>query len=258
MIRSGNPALKESTFLDLGSGTVVSRDGGAMTLNGTVNKTGFLLLLSILTAAFAWNQSVVVGANGEAAVSSALTGYAVGGAIGGLILALITVFKKTWAPITAPLYALVEGFFLGAISAVFEMKFPGIVFQAVLLTFGTLFALLMAYRSGLIKATENFKLGIVAATGGIALVYLATIVLGFFNIQIPMIHGNGLVGIGFSLFVVVIAALNLVLDFDFIESGVEQGAPKYMEWYGAFGLMVTLVWLYIEFLRLLSKLQSRD
>jgi len=127
----------------------------------------------------------------------------------------------------------------------------------VLLTFCTLFALLFAYRSGLIKATENFKLGVVAATGGIFLVYLATIVLGFFGINIPMIHESGIVGIGFSLFVVVIAALNLVLDFDFIETGVEQGAPKYMEWYGAFGLMVTLVWLYIEFLRLLSKLQSR-
>ncbi len=251
MIRSGNPALKESTFLDLGSGTVVSRDGGAMTLNGTVNKTGVLLLLCVLTAAFAWNQ-----VSSEAGIVNAGP-YVWGGAIGGLILALITTFKKTWAPITAPMYALVEGFFLGAISAMFELRFPGIVFQAVLLTFGTLFALLFAYRSGLIKATENFKLGVVAATGGIFLVYLATIVLGFFGINIPMIHENGLVGIAFSLFVVVIAALNLVLDFDFIENGVEQGAPKYMEWYGAFGLMVTLVWLYIEFLRLLSKLQSR-
>ncbi len=251
MIRSGNPALKESTFLDLGSGTVVSRDGGAMTLNGTVNKTGVLLLLCVITAAFAWMQVSTPAGVANAGV------YVWGGAIGGLVLALITTFKKTWAPITAPLYALVEGFFLGAISAMFEQRFPGIVFQAVLLTFGTLFALLFAYRSGLIKATENFKLGVVAATGGIFLVYLATIVLGLFGINIPMIHDNGIVGIGFSLFVVVIAALNLVLDFDFIENGVEQGAPKYMEWYGAFGLMVTLVWLYIEFLRLLSKLQSR-
>ena len=172
-----------------------------------------------------------------------------GGAIGGFILAMVTIFKKTWAPVTAPLYALVEGFFLGSISAMYELRFDGIVFQAVMLTFGTLFALLMAYRSGLIKATENFKLGVIAATGGIALVYLATIVLGFFGINIPLIHESGIVGIGFSLFVIVIAALNLVLDFDFIENGVEQGAPKYMEWYGAFGLMVTLVWLYIEFLR---------
>lgn len=251
MIRSGNPALKESTFLDLGSGTVVSRDGGAMTLNGTVTKTGILVLLAVITAAFAWMQVSSTAGAGNASI------YVWGGAIGGLVLALVTVFKKQWSPVTAPMYALVEGFFLGAISALFEMRFPGIVFQAVLLTFGTLFALLFAYRSGLIKATENFKLGVVAATGGIALVYLATIVLGFFNINIPMIHESGIVGIGFSLFVVVIAALNLVLDFDFIENGVEQGAPKYMEWYGAFGLMVTLVWLYIEFLRLLSKLQSR-
>ena len=257
MIRSGNPALKESTFLDLGSGAVVSRDSGAMTLNGTVNKTGLLLLLSVLTAAFAWNQSITVGADGVATVAPGVVGYMLGGAIGGFILAMVTVFKKTWAPVTAPLYALVEGFFLGSISAMYELRFDGIVFQAVLLTFGTLFALLMAYRSGLIKATENFKLGVFAATGGIALVYLATIVLGLFGINIPMIHESGMVGIGFSLFVIVIAALNLVLDFDFIENGVEQGAPKYMEWYGAFGLMVTLVWLYIEFLRLLSKLNSR-
>jgi uncharacterized YccA/Bax inhibitor family protein len=257
MIRSGNPALKESTFLDLGSGAVVSRDAGAMTLNGTVNKTGVLLLLAVLTAAFAWSQSVAVGPDGIPTVAPGVVGYMLGGAIGGFILALITIFKKTWAPVTAPLYALVEGFFLGSISAMYELRFDGIVFQAVLLTFGTLFALLMAYRSGLIKATENFKLGVVAATGGIFLVYLATMVLGFFNINIPLIHESGIVGIGFSLFVIVIAALNLVLDFDFIENGVEQGAPKYMEWYGAFGLMVTLVWLYLEFLRLLSKLNSR-
>ena len=258
MIRSGNPALKESTFLDLGSGTVVSRDAGAMTLNGTVNKTGILLLLSVLTAAFAWTQSVVTGPDGTAMVAPGVTIYALGGAIGGFILAMVTVFKKTWSPVTAPLYALVEGFFLGAISAVFELKYPGIVFQAVVLTFGTLGALLAAYRSGLIRATENFKLGVVAATGGIALVYLVSMGLRLFGKDIPLIHESGLVGIGFSLFVVVIAALNLVLDFDFIENGVEKGAPKYMEWYAAFGLLVTLVWLYLEILRLLSKLQSRN
>lgn len=254
MFRSGNPTLQESTFLDLASGSVVRRDGDAMTLSGTINKTGLLLLLAVLTAAFAWSHTL--GPDDKLLPGAAI--YLWGGALGGFALALLTTFKKTWAPVTAPLYALLEGFFLGAISAAFEARFPGIVFQAVLLTFGTLFALLFAYRSGLIKATENFKLGVVAATGGIALVYLATIVLGFFNVSVPFIHESGLVGIGFSLFVVVIAALNLVLDFDFIETGVEQGAPKYMEWYGAFGLMVTLVWLYIEFLRLLSKLQSRD
>ncbi|PPU93014.1 Bax inhibitor-1/YccA family protein [Xanthomonas albilineans] len=257
-MRSGNPALKESTFLDLGSGAVIARDGGAMTLNGTINKTGALLLLTVLTAAFAWSQSLSVDAAGREIVAPGVIGYVLGGAIGGFVLALITTLKKNWSPITAPLYALVEGFFLGSISALYEHRFNGIVLQAVMLTFGTLFALLFAYRSGMIKATENFKLGVVAATGGIALVYLVTAVLGLFHIQIPYIHGSGTVGIVFSLFVVVVAALNLVLDFDLIENGVKQGAPKYMEWYGAFGLMVTLVWLYIEFLRLLSKLQSRN
>ena len=253
-MRSGNPALKESTFLDLGSGTVVSRPDQAMTLNGTVNRTVILLALAVLTAAFAWNQAF--GPDGMPSPGFAL--YAWGGAIGGLVLALVTVFKKEWAPVTAPLYAIAQGFFLGAISALYNHLYQGIVVQAVMLTFGTLLALLFAYRSGFIKATENFKLGVFAATGGIALVYLATIVLRMFGKDIPLIHESGIVGIGFSLFVVVIAALNLVLDFDFIETGIERGAPKYMEWYGAFGLMVTLVWLYIEFLRLLAKLQSRD
>ena len=251
MMRSGNPALKESTFLDLGTGSIVRDDGNVMTLNGTVNKTGLLLLLCVFTAAFAWSQvSTPAGIVGAGP-------YMWGGAIGGLVLALVTIFKKEWSPVTAPMYAIVEGLFLGAISAMYNHMYEGIVMQAVLLTFGTLFAMLFCYRSGLIKATENFKMGVAAATGGIFLVYLASMVLGMFGIQIPMIHESGLVGIGFSLVVVVVAALNLVLDFDFIETGVEKGAPKYMEWYGAFGLIVTLVWLYIEFLRLLSKLQSR-
>ena len=253
MMRSGNPALKESTFLDLGSGTLVQGDTGAMTLNGTVNKTGFLLLLTVLTAAFAWSQAF--GADGQLAPGFA--GYVWGGAIGGLVIALVTVFKKQWAPFTAPLYALVEGFFLGAISALYSHLYEGIVFQAVGLTFGTLAALLLAYRSGLIKATENFKLGVVAATGGIFLLYLVNIVMGFFGHSIGFIHEGGTFGILFSAFVVVIAALILVLDFDFIERGAEQGAPKYMEWYGAFGLLVTLIWLYLEILRLLGKLNSR-
>ena len=253
-MRSSNPALKADIFLDSGTGAMLRRDPGAMTLNGTVNKTGLLLLLAVLTAAWSWQASL--GPMGEMLPAGRL--YLIGGAIGGFVLALVTIFKTQWAPVTAPLYALVEGLFLGAVSAMYEARFDGIVLQAVILTFGTLFALLAAYRSGLIRATENFKLGVAAATGGIALVYLATIVLGFFGINIPYIHESGLIGIGFSLFVVVIAALNLVMDFDFIESGVEAGTPKYMEWYGAFGLMVTLVWLYLEFLRLLSKLQSRD
>ncbi|UHQ18359.1 Bax inhibitor-1/YccA family protein [Lysobacter sp. KIS68-7] len=252
MLRTGNPALKETTFLDLSSGTVVSRDGEAMTLNGTVHRTAVLLFLAVLTAAFAWN-SVAIGPEGPSANFGL---YLWGGLIGGLVFAFATIFKPAWSPVTAPLYALFEGLFLGAISALYDARFNGIVLQAVMLTTGTLFALLFAYRSGLIKATENFKLGVVAATGGIALIYLATIALSFFGIRIPYIHESGLIGIGFSLFVVVVAALNLVLDFDFIEQGVERGAPKHMEWYGAFGLMVTLVWLYVEFLRLLAKLRK--
>ena len=254
MMRSGNPALKESTFLDLGSGTLVQGDTGAMTLNGTVNKTAFLLVLTLAGALFTWSQFSAAMAAGN---PGAVMPYVWGGAIGGFIVALVTVFKKQWAPVTAPLYAALEGLFLGAVSAMFELRFPGIVMQAVGLTFGTLAALLFAYRSGVIKATENFKMGVVAATGGIALLYLASFVLGFFNINVPVIHDASWLGIAFSLFVVVVAALNLVLDFDFIETGVAQRAPKYMEWYGAFGLMVTLVWLYVEFLRLLSKIQQR-
>jgi uncharacterized YccA/Bax inhibitor family protein len=253
-MRSGNPVLKDSTFLDLSSGSVVSNDSGTMTLNGTVNKTGFLLLLTIMTAAYAWSQTMTP--SGEVAPGAMV--YLWGGCIGGFVLAMVTTFKKEWSPVTAPLYALVEGFCLGAISAIYNAKFQGTVLQAVMLTFGITFALLFAYRSGLIRATENFKLGVAAATGGIFLIYMATMVLGFFGIHIPYIHESGLIGIGFSLVVVVIASLNLVLDFDFIEQGVEARAPKYMEWYGAFGLMVTLVWLYLELLRLLSKLQSRN
>jgi len=181
-----------------------------------------------------------------------------GGLIGGLVMALVISFKPTTAPFLAPVYALLEGLFLGAISAAFEVAYPGIVMQAVALTFGTLGTLLFAYRTGVIRATENFKLGVTAATGGIFLVYMASWIMGFFGVSMPFIHESGLIGIGFSVFVVIIAALNLVLDFDFIENGVERGAPKFMEWYAAFGLLVTLVWLYIEILRLLSKLQSRN
>jgi uncharacterized YccA/Bax inhibitor family protein len=223
-----------------------------MTIQGTVNKTGIMLLLLIIPAMYVWNQFFATGGNPASVIP-----FTIGGAIGGLIVAMVTIFKQTWAPVTAPLYAILEGAFLGGISAIFEAQYPGIVLQAVLLTFGTAFGLLMAYRSGLIQATENFKLGVAAATGGIFLVYLATFILGFFNINIPYIHGSGTIGIAFSVFVVIIAALNLVLDFDFIESGAERGAPKYMEWFAAFGLMVTLIWLYIEILRLLAKLASR-
>lgn len=252
-MRSGNPVLSDSTFLDLGSGAVLSRPADAMTLNGTIAKTGFLLFLTVLTAAFAWNQSVTA-----AGPTPAAQVYLWGGLIGGLVLALVTIFKKEWSPVTAPIYALMEGFFLGAFSGVVAHFYQGIVMQAVMLTFGTLFAMLFAYRTGLIKVTDKFRAGVVAATGGIMLIYLATLALGFFGINIPYIHESGLIGIGFSLFVVVIAALNLVLDFDLIDTGVNAGAPKYMEWFGGFALLVTLIWLYVEFVRLLMKLQSRD
>ena len=250
-MRSGNPALGQNTFLDIGSGRMVGTDQ-AMTLNGTVNKTGLLLVLIMISAMYTW--SLYTGPESASAIVPLL----LTGGIGGLIVALVTIFKKEWAPVTAPIYALLEGLLLGGLSAMLEARFPGIVIQAVGLTFGTLGALLLAYRSGLIRATENFKLGVVAATGGIFLLYLVNMAMGFFGHSIGFIHNSGWMGIGFSAFVVVIAALNLVLDFDFIEKGVESGAPKYMEWYGAFGLIVTLVWLYLEILRLLSKLQSRN
>jgi len=239
-LRSGNPALTSKIFLELGRADTAN----AMTIQGTVNKTGLALLLLMASATLTWN-------------SPEASGLIWVGALGGFIVALITIFNKTAAPYTVPVYAVLEGLFLGGISRIFESMNPGIVQQAVFLTFGTLGALLLAYRSGLIKATENFKLGVTAATGGIAFVYLVSIVMGFFGIHFSMIHSSGPMGILFSAFVVVIAALNLVMDFDFIEEGAENGAPKYMEWYAAFGLLVTLIWLYLEILRLLAKLRKR-
>jgi uncharacterized YccA/Bax inhibitor family protein len=257
-MRSGNPALNDKTFLDIGSGAVFAGESTTMTIGGTVNKAALMLLMLVVAAAWTWSMVGSVGSAGEGiAVSPWLVPAAGIGFIGSLAAFIALLFKKTWAPVLAPAYAVFEGLVLGAISAFFELQFPGIVMQAVMLTFGTLAALLMAYRSGLIKATENFKLGVVAATGAIALLYLVNIGMRLFGFGgMPFIHDSGAMGIAFSLFVVTIAALNLVLDFDFIESGAEAGAPKYMEWYAAFGLMVTLVWLYLEILRLLSKLRD--
>ena len=246
-MKSSNPALNQQVFQGQRVGL-----GDAMTLDGTVNKTGVLLLCTMATAAWAWH--LFMQSHSPASVLPLLWI----GLIGGLIFAMITIFKKTWAPVTAPIYALLEGLALGSISAVLEIRFPGIAMQSVGLTFGTLLVLLLAYRSGLIPVTQKFRLGVVAATGGIMLLYVAQFVLGFFGVHFSSINGSGTIGIGFSVVVVIVAALNLVLDFDFIESGVRAGAPKYMEWYGAFGLMVTLVWLYLEILTLLSKLRSRD
>ena len=246
-MRTSNPALNERAFQ---SERAVL--GDAMTLQGTVNKTGVLLICAVATAAWTWN--LFLHSHSQQTVMP----LALLGVVGGLIVAMVTIFKKQWAGITAPIYALLEGLVLGSISAMLELRFPGIAIQAVSLTFGTLVVLLLAYRSGLIAVTEKFRLGVIAATGGIALFYIVEIVLGFFGVHFTAINGSGVIGIGFSIFVVIIAALNLVLDFDFIETGVRVGAPKYMEWYGAFGLMVTLIWLYFEILRLLSKLRSRE
>lgn len=248
---TGNPTLTENTFADLrGYGTTDE----AMTVQGAANKSGLLLLCVLLTAGWTWHLYFRSPEPNPAVVAP----WLMVGALGGLVAALITVFKQKWAPVTAPIYALLEGLFLGGISSVAESQYPGIVIQAVGLTFGTCLAMLLIYTSGLIKATENFKMGVLAATGGIFLVYLASFVLGLFGVQVPYIHGGGWIGIGFSVFVVTVAALNLVLDFDLIDSGARQGAPKYMEWYAAFALMVTLIWLYIEILRLLMKLRGRD
>jgi len=246
LMRTSNPALNERVFQ--GERAVL---GDTMTLQGTVNKTGVLLICVIATAAWTWNLFL------HSHSPQTVMPLALLGGIGGLIVAMVTIFKKQWAGITAPIYALLEGLVLGSISAILEVRFPGIAIQAVSLTFGTLVILLLAYRSGLIAVTEKFRLGIIAATGGIALFYIVEIVLGFFGIHFTAINGSGVIGIGFSVFVVIIAALNLVLDFDFIETGVRVGAPKYMEWYGAFALMVTLIWLYLEILRLLGKVRRR-
>lgn len=245
-MRTSNPALSDRAFAP----TFGFESSQTMTLQGTVFKTGVLLLIALATGAYSWNEYLRGGDNVPLLLA--------GGLIGGAIFSLIAIFKPTTAPWSAPLYAASEGLFLGAVSATYEAQFNGIVLQAALLTFGTLAALLMAYTSRLIRATENFKLGVCAATGGIALVYLLSMVLGFFGISIPYLHSSGWIGIGISVFIVVVAAMNLVLDFDFIETGAARGAPKFMEWYGAFGLMLTLVWLYIEFLRLLAKLNRRD
>jgi uncharacterized YccA/Bax inhibitor family protein len=248
-MRTANPALGDNTFSGLGR---VARAEEAMSIQGTTNKALLLLLCVFITAAWTW--SIFFKSGNPAAVMPLV----LVGAIGGFILALVTIFKPVWAGVTAPIYALLEGLVIGGVSSIAEAQFPGIVIQAVGLTFGTCLALLLAYKSGLIRASEGFKKGIVAATGGIALFYIISLLLGLFGVRIPLVFGAGPVGIIFSLIVVTIAALNLVLDFDFIEQGAQQGAPKYMEWYGAFGLMVTLIWLYLEILRLLMKLRSRE
>jgi uncharacterized YccA/Bax inhibitor family protein len=248
-MRSGNPVLQDKTFQGLFA------DGERMTVAGTVNKTAILLVLLAVTAGWTWLRfDEALAQGGPAAALAAVTPFLWGGLVAGFVLAMVTLFARRYAGITGPLYAIAEGFAVGGVSAVMELRFPNIVIQAVALTFGVLAVMLLAYRSGWIKVTDKFRTGVVAATGAIALLYLVNIGLrAFTSIDIPFIHESGALGIGFSLVVVGLAALNLALDFDAIEGGAAQGAPKYMEWFGAFALMLTLVWLYMEILRLLGK-----
>jgi len=250
LFKSGNPALSEKQF----QSTVFVDSNNSMTVRGTMNKFGFLMLMVMGAAFFAWNW-FDAGKN--------VMPLAIGGAIGGFVVALVIIFKKEWSGFLAPAYALLEGLFVGGISAyfnfVFQEKYPGIITHAVLLTFAVAASMYALYTFRVIKVTEKFRSILFIATASIAVFYLLTWVLGFFGIHFAFLSSsNGsMFGIIFSLAVIAIAALNLILDFDMIEQGSANGAPKYMEWYGAFGLLVTLVWLYLEILRLLSKLSSR-
>ncbi len=247
-IRSSNPAMTGSIFEKAGTAAAGS---SAMTINGTLNKIGLMLLLVIAAAAYTWNM-VMAADPGRAGT------LAVVGAIGGFIMALITIFRPKSAAITAPIYAILEGLFLGAISAILNSKYPGIALQAVMLTIGTLFTMLFLYRSGRIRATPRFRRGVMMATGAVFFAYMISWIMSLFGMPVGFMHSAGPLGILINLVVIVIAAMNLILDFDFIEKGSQMGAPKYMEWYGAFGLIVTLIWLYIEFLRLLSRFSGRS
>lgn len=252
LTKSSNPVLKEKVF------TRSYGDTEVMTVNGTVNKTALMFLLVLAGAVFTWNKFFDAAAFNPSSGMAAVAPWLAIGGIGGFITALVTVFRPQSAGISAPIYAVFEGLFLGGISAVFEMQFGGIVMRAVTLTMAVFMAMLFFYRSGIIKVTRKFMLGVLAATAGIALVYFVSFIAGLFGAPLTFLYGSSNLSIGISLVVVVVAALNLVLDFSFIEQAAAQGAPKYMEWYGAFGLMVTLIWLYLEILRLLSKLASRD
>ncbi|HVA94579.1 MAG TPA: Bax inhibitor-1/YccA family protein [Candidatus Dormibacteraeota bacterium] len=245
LLRTSNAALNSKTFESR-----AAFGDEAMTLQGTVNKTGVLLLCVVASAAWTWG---LARSDSPASVYP----WMMGGVIGGLVVAIVTIFKKEWSPVTAPLYALLEGLALGGISSLLDRTFPGIAIHAVALTFGTLAVMLVAYKTGVIRATAKFKMGVFAATGGIMLVYVIDMVMRMFGSHVPLINDAGPWGIVVSLVIVGVAALNLILDFDLIETGVNEHAAKYMEWYGGFGLMVTLIWLYLEMLRLLSKINQR-
>jgi uncharacterized YccA/Bax inhibitor family protein len=247
---SSNPVLRSDRF------PAVEAGEQRMTINGTIGKTGILLVLLIISASWTWQQfAATLSVSGQAAATAAVTPFMIGGLIVGLVLALLSVFVTRWIAVTAPMYAIAEGFAVGGISAIFNLRYPGLVVTAVALTIGTLAVMLLIYRTGVIKVTDKLRVGIVAATGGIAVVYLIDLVMGMFGAHMPVINSASPLGIGFSLLVVGLAAFNLLLDFDFIERASAEGTPRNMEWYGAFGLIVTLVWLYLEMLRLLSKLR---
>jgi uncharacterized YccA/Bax inhibitor family protein len=243
---TANPAMTEAAYQRAGR---ADTPAAVMTLQGSVAKSAVLVVILLVTAAFTWSQAT----EGETGVAY---GLLIAGCIGGFLVALLTIFVPRFSPVTAPVYAALEGLVLGAVSAVFEAQYPGIVIQAVGLSVAVLAVMLFVYGTGVIRATERFKIGVVAATGAVCLVYLVDIVASFFGTRLPFIHDTGVLGIVFSLVVVVIAAMNLVLDFDFIQQGVSRQAPRYMEWYGGFSLLVTLVWMYLEILRLLAKLRS--
>ncbi len=253
LTKSSNPVFKENVF-----NRGYSTSSEVMTINGTVNKTAIMLLLVIASAMFTWNKfnhAYII--NPEMAMG-AVSPWLIIGVIGGLITAIITSFRPQSAGISAPIYAVFEGLFLGGISATFETMYPGVVMRAVALTLAVFAAMLFFYRTGIIKVTQKFMLGVLAATAGIALVYLGSFIAGMFGANLNFLYGSSNLSIGISLVVVAVAALNLVLDFSFIERASESGAPKFMEWYGAFGLMVTLIWLYLEILRLLGKVANRN
>jgi uncharacterized YccA/Bax inhibitor family protein len=266
--RNSNPALNERAFERVaetqagwaaggrhgapGTMPVIDVEADTMTVSGTVWATAALLVLVIGAGVYGWNQVDVT------AETVSLPGWLLPVVFGALGVAILTVFKPNLARFTSPIYALLQGAFLGAISGLYNAAYDGIVIQAVGLTIGVFVVMLFLYGTRIIKVTEKLRMGIVAATGAVMLIYVANLILSLFGAEVPFLHDTGPLGIGISLVIVAIAAFNLLLDFDFVERGVAAGAPAKMEWYAAFGLLVTIVWLYLELLRLLAKLQSRD
>ncbi|TKG91182.1 Bax inhibitor-1/YccA family protein [Puteibacter caeruleilacunae] len=255
--KSSNPIFGKKAF----DRAYADSSAEVMTIEGAMNKSAVLLLLVVVSAAYVWSKfSGAYNPAFPAEATSAVAPYMLIGGIGGFIIAMITSFSPRRAGVLAPVYALMEGMFLGGISAIIEAKFggQGLVSRAVGLTFGVFVLMLFLYRSKTIRVTGKFRMGIMAATGGIALIYFISWIASMFGANMGFMYGSSTIGIGFSLFVVAIAALNLILDFDFIDRAAAARAPKYMEWYAAFGLMVTLVWLYLEILKLLARFASRD